>query len=128
MSVNNPLAGWFNRMHLPSDVAGATARQASAQVRSAEFKISELQNRLDSLSLTCMAMWELLRDSGNVSDDDLMAKIREVDLRDGALDGKVKAQRIAECPRCGRTMSLRHVKCMYCGEANLSQKPFDHAG
>lgn len=45
----------------------------------------------------------------------ILAKIKEIDLRDGKLDGKLTRQHI--CNGCSRPIAPRHVKCLYCGEA-----------
>jgi len=44
---------------------------------------------------------------------------------DGRMDGKVRQQEVAQCTSCGRAMSRRHVRCMYCGEENLTIGAFD---
>ena len=47
-------------------------------------------------------------------DWDLIAKIKEIDLRDGKLDGKpgVSPQ---ECPGCGKPNGPHRKACLYCG-------------
>ena len=82
---------------------------------------------MDQLSLVCSAMWELLREKNGLTEEDLMAKVREVDLRDGVADGKVTKQ-VLKCVKCGRTMSPRHKKCLYCGAEKLNPQAFDAAG
>jgi ribosomal protein L32 len=67
-------------------------------------------------------MWELLRDNVGITDEQLVSKIREVDMRSGRLDGKAPEQP-AECQSCSRTVNARHVVCLYCG-AELSPHPF----
>jgi len=57
-----------------------------------------------------------------VSDDELVQRITESDLSDGQLDGKVRRPP-ATCGGCGRTVSPRFPKCMYCG-ATLERNPF----
>ena len=69
-------------------------------------------------------MWELLRDRSNLSEEALLEKVREVDLRDGALDGKVTVPP-QKCPQCGRTVSRRHRRCIYCGAEGLMDTAFD---
>ena len=85
-----------------------------------------LDERVDKLVLACMAMWELLKDRTELTEEDLMAKVQEVDLRDGQADGKV-SKTVAKCPKCGRTMSPRHKKCLYCGASKLKVGAFDAA-
>jgi len=42
-----------------------------------------------------------------------LAKIEEIDLRDGKLDGKLHL--INECTQCKRKSAPRHNNCLYCG-------------
>ena len=98
---------------------GVIARDAQRQ---AEFH----EDRLNRLTLICQALWELLRDRGELTEEDLITKISEIDLRDGRADGKISKQ-IKHCPKCDRVMSPRHQKCMYCGAINLQITPFDAA-
>jgi len=124
MSIGLGGVYWFAAAEAASE-ASSSAKSASRHARNASSKIKELEDRLEGLTLTCMAMWELIRDSGQFNEEDLMEKITEIDLRDGTLDGKLKTKRVSQCHKCGRKMSLRHTKCMYCGSTNLAQKPFD---
>ncbi|ROQ21764.1 hypothetical protein EDC38_2392 [Marinimicrobium koreense] len=79
-------------------------------------EISVLQDHVDHLSLVCQAMCELMENVG-FSKEMVIAKIQEIDLRDGQLDGKyVKSH---NCPKCSRSLAQRHIKCLYCGEPVL---------
>lgn len=102
----------------------AAAARAGAQARSAQDAAMEMQERLDKLTLITMAMWELLRDRAKMSEADLLAKVQELDLRDGVPDGKITAV-VNKCPHCNRTMSPRHQKCLYCGHEKLVSSAFD---
>ena len=42
-----------------------------------------IEDRLDKLLLVTRAMWELIRDQTSLTEEDLLAKVREIDLRDG---------------------------------------------
>jgi hypothetical protein len=77
-------------------------------------------DKLERLTLVCAAMWELLRDRSSIPDEDLLAKIREIDLRDGVLDGQRSLDPLG-CPRCGRANNRRRQTCLYC-EADLGPK------
>ncbi len=103
-----------------TDAAVSAARSAS-RAEAAEREVEHLNDRLDKLTLVCMAMWSLLREAG-----DLTQRVKEIDLRDGVPDGKV-TRRIARCPKCNRVMSPRHKKCLYCGSPRLDVTAFDQA-
>jgi hypothetical protein len=112
--------------HFRDDGVGATRAAASAKsaARQAQDAASDLEERLDKLSLICMAMWELIRQKTDLGETDLLAKVQELDLRDGAPDGKL-TRRVAKCPHCDRTMSPRHQKCLYCGYEKLVGSVFE---
>jgi hypothetical protein len=74
-----------------------------------------LEARVDALELACTAMWTLLKSRSGFTDEELAVAIRDVDLRDGKLDGK-KASEPAVCQRCGRPMLTRsRTRCLWCG-------------
>ena len=57
-------------------------------------------------------MCELMEEVG--FDKKMLAdKIREIDLRDGQLDGKLAIA--VDCEGCGRALADRHIQCLYCG-------------
>ena len=83
----------------------------------------ELERKLDKLSLINMAMWSILEERLGVTEKDLGDRMRELDLRDGKLDGRAATQGRV-CPSCQRMMSLRHRKCLYCGEPDFDGGAF----
>lgn len=97
-----------------------------SESQSVERRLAELESRLDSLTLASMAMWRLIQQKHGITDEEFSAMVREVDLSDGRLDGRV-APEAKSCSSCGRAMSTRHVKCLYCGGDNLQTKPFEGA-
>lgn len=105
---------------------------AEAEQRAREPKFEKLQTRTDvtfledaveRLALMNRAMWELLSERVGVDDRELLEKIREVDLRDGREDDRIRPAPRA-CPECGRTLSRRHLRCLYCGAADPDGDPF----
>jgi len=96
------------------------ARQAANQAEDAASRIgndiAELERVVESLTLTCQAMWELLREQTHITDEMLLARMQEVDLRDGRRDGKV-SNAASVCPGCSRPNKARREVCLYCGAA-----------
>ena len=94
--------------------ATATADQAQAKSYDLERRIKQLEAEVDSLTLILMAMWELFGKSNGLFMKDLEAKMQEIDLRDGKLDGKASAgPRV--CGECNRPLADRRRVCVYCG-------------
>jgi ribosomal protein S14 len=83
-----------------------------------------LEERLDRLSLICRAMWSILKEATEMTEQDLDERVKQIDLADGMLDGKV-ARVAAQCEKCGRVMSRRHNRCLWCGEERLVDTIFD---
>jgi hypothetical protein len=83
-----------------------------------------LEDRLDRLALICMAMWTLLQSETSLTEEDLLARVREIDLMDGSDDGRI-TRKVARCSRCDRPMSSRHTRCIYCGSEQLTASVFD---
>ncbi|AQQ09827.1 hypothetical protein L21SP3_01646 [Sedimentisphaera cyanobacteriorum] len=94
------------------------------KTRSNQSRINELEDQLDRLILVNRALWELLSEKTNLTDDELFSKAAEIDMRDGELDGKLRKE-LKKCASCGRTLNPRHQKCMYCGSENLKNDAFD---
>ncbi|MDB6077185.1 MAG: hypothetical protein JWO82_932 [Akkermansiaceae bacterium] len=72
------------------------------------------QDQVDRLTLACQAMWEIIRDRIGVTEQELQAKITEIDARDGAIDGKIGYE-VVDCPECGQKTSTRRSRCVFCG-------------
>ena len=49
----------------------------------------------------------------NLRDDEILSKVAEIDLRDGALDDQINNGPI-HCPSCGRRTGRRYRHCIYC--------------
>ena len=54
-----------------------------------------------------------------VSEEKIVAKMQEIDLRDGVQDGKMGAG-IVTCEHCGQKYKASHRQCMYCGISNAN--------
>ena len=88
-----------------------------------QFKI-DYADKIDRLVLIYRSMWELIRASNNLSEDDLLKKVTEIDLSDGTIDGKIITPP-KKCSSCNRVMSKRHRRCIYCGAEERLDSAFD---
>ena len=93
---------------------------SARQARRGMEETSQMQRSLDALCLTSAAMWELLSERLGVSDDELLAKVQEIDLRDGiqeqvvmALPSKPLCDEKCKglCPMCGADRNQRDCGC-----------------
>ena len=106
--------------------ASDQAARGESEAKQAAREVRELQARVDALTLACTTMWSLMQTKLGMTDQEFGARLREIDLRDGKLDGRI-APEVKACPRCKRTMSNRHSRCLYCGDDHLQRKPFEGA-
>lgn len=86
-------------------------------------RVSALEARFEKLLMVCQAQWALLEETSALSEDELLDKLREIDLSDGLLDGKVRVP-VIECGSCGRKVGQRHERCLYCGAEREDDHPF----
>ncbi len=91
-----------------SAAAKAKASQAAERVR-------VLEANLVKVLMINEALWEIIRDKHDLTEEDLNDKLYQIDMRDGDLDGD-NQPRVRPCPACGRNVSPRHPACIYCGQ------------
>lgn len=97
---------------------------ATSQAERARLEANELSQRVERLQLACQAMWELIRDSTPVTEQDLEAKILEVDTRDGKVDGKLSTHSLT-CHACGKPTNSKRDRCVICGAFLRRQHKFE---
>ena len=113
---------WELHQHFKINSAAREADRAYYKARTAREEVLELRARCNKTLLICEALWTFIRDEMGVTEEDLLERIRKIDLQDGTEDGKVRRPPEA-CPRCGRPVTRRHPYCLYCG-APVVQDPF----
>jgi hypothetical protein len=86
--------------------------------------VLELEERISRLALICRAMFELMQQSApGLTEQQLSAKVVEIDLRDGTADGRMtpKGKR---CPKCDAMMSPKFGRCLFCGHKDAEAVSF----
>jgi hypothetical protein len=104
--------------------AEISAHHSENAVSSLSREMALAMERLDKLILLNMAMWSLIQEKTSLTEEDLLNRAQEIDLRDGVPDGKV-TRTVKECANCGRMISKRHNKCMFCGCDVLKDTVFE---
>jgi uncharacterized OB-fold protein len=74
--------------------------------------------------LIARALWETIAEEKGLTDEYIINKVNEIDLRDGRADGKMQTA-IRQCPSCGRNLFVGHRKCLYCGAEDVGGNPFE---
>ena len=80
-----------------------------------------LHDKVERMALVNAAMWSLISEKLGITPEELIAKIREVDLIDGRPDGKISST-AKTCPKCSRIMNSTTGNCLYC---NYTPPPAD---
>jgi hypothetical protein len=105
-------------------IANLKARQNSASseleraAAQGEVLENQLTDRFERVVLVTEAMWELLSERLGLTMDDLVARVRDVDARDGSIDGKRGATAgtpLLHCPACHAAVPLGKTSCQFCG-------------
>ncbi len=94
--------------------AESSANRAASKAEAVHERLASQERRLERLALHCQAMWEMLRERAQFTDEEFVNKLLEVDLRDGRTDGRMAA-RIADCPNCRQKTNSRRSTCVICG-------------
>ncbi|MFW6059490.1 MAG: hypothetical protein ACODAQ_04880, partial [Phycisphaeraceae bacterium] len=103
------LPGGYGGGGMRDSYASSQASSAASQAGEASRNVSHLEDRLERLNLICMAMWSLIQDKTNLTEQDLMQRVKVLDQVDGEADGKT-TRSVQKCHKCDRTMSPRHQK------------------
>ncbi len=82
-------------------------------------EVQRLDSKIDGLALICQALLEILQEKAELSDKEIVEKIKEIDLRDGREDGKLTGK-MSSCSKCKRPAHSRQRTCMYCGTAIIA--------
>ncbi len=88
-------------------------------------RLREMEDRVNRLSMICCAMWTVVSAHTNVGDEELVRLVQELDLVDGVEDGRARVPEVRDCPQCHRPVSIRHLRCLYCGADPGPGGPFD---
>ena len=104
-----------------ADVAAITA--AAKKAMDARSEVQVLRAAIDKLILVDRALWEIIAESQGLTEEYLLNKVNEIDLRDGVLDGKMRTP-VRKCASCGRILQQGYTKCIYCGTKDECVDPF----
>jgi hypothetical protein len=86
-------------------------------------ELDALRNDVERLMMITEALWTMLAEQYGYTEEELVRRIHDIDLRDGRLDGKVASAGPSKCPHCGRVLEKSRPYCIYCGKPVL-QDPF----
>jgi len=108
--------GWALSQMAKGPDESMMSQDASLKANSALNQLEGMKSDIERLLMITEALWIILKEEHGYTDDMLVQKVNEVDLKDGKLDGKVAAKGPAECPKCHRKVLSRSNQCLFCGE------------
>ena len=121
------LAAWAASEQVRSRSAETAAHNARDVAHESAMDAEKARRNVERLYMVVQAMWELLQDKVGLTDADLEAKVREIDMRDGQLDGRDATQTALQtCRNCGRALLSGLAHCSWCG-AQADGGAFHHA-
>ncbi len=78
--------------------------------------IEELKANIDRLMMITEALWDILREKYDYSEEELVKRVYEIDARDGVIDGRKRPTPSRNCPHCNRKLAKKRPRCIYCGQ------------
>ena len=86
--------------------------QSGSELVELQATVRQLQARVDRHSLVIQVLKEMLLSQGGFSEDGFLERL-----------GRAVAQKADDktCRKCGKAMSAKHNRCMYCGEQRPSE-------
>ena len=106
--------------------AKSAANSAKSAAVDAKAQVREFQRQLDKSMMLVEALWTLCQEAHGWTDQQLVDRVTDIDLRDGKLDGKV-SRSARPCPECERIIAADRSQCMWCGsrDEQLFGEPID---
>ena len=108
-----------------AQVAARAADAAAIKATDARSDVQVLRAAVDKLILVDRALWEIIAETHGLTEEYLLNKVNEIDMRDGALDGKMR-EPIRKCSSCGKVLQQGRTKCIYCGTKDEGANPFQN--
>lgn len=99
-----------------SDTSMAAA-SAQTKAERAREQVDLMARDVERLLMITEALWAILKEQHGYTDEELVRRVHDIDMRDGKLDGRVAAGPTPLCPRCKRTLERQRPYCIYCGQA-----------
>ncbi len=102
----------------------AQQEDSHSSLRSASGDINELARHVRKLALVNQALYELLKESTGITDEDLRHRIETIDRRDGTSNGRIDAAPL-KCPKCAASVRAGALSCHSCGAMVAPKYPFE---
>jgi len=112
-----------SRIRKNSDRVRFAEETGDQRHRRSRDEMDHLHERLDKLLLVTEALWELLAQHTDLTDEDLRARMKDLDALDGSTDGRRQVS-ASDCS-CGAKVNAKAPRCVFCGAPPPARSPFD---
>jgi len=112
---------WELRQNRKIRQAEASGAHGAAMANMVGQSLDQLAKRVDRLALTCRALWSLLSEQTELTEEDLIKRVEQIAAEDAAEEDQTTG---APCPKCSRPLP-RNGRCLYCGGAMETDSAFD---
>lgn len=100
-----------------ADAARSAARSHETDIRQLDGTVDRLERQVERLTLANLALAQVLRDRLGVKQEEIEAVVRDLDLSDGKLDGRLERPvQVKRCEACDRVNGPQRHSCLYCGK------------
>lgn len=89
-----------------------------------QVKLEKLTEKYDRLYTLSRATWELVRESTELEEEDLIQRVITLEAQKN-IATKPKASPCPDCDRPLQRIEGKHNKCIYCGYIQEFTSPFD---
>ena len=104
--------------------ARMSASEARTTAREAKSDVEQLRFDVERLMLITEALWSIVKERTECTDEDLVRRIADIDLEDGKLDGRKSKTPPRPCPHCQRILAKHRHVCLFCGKP-VEVQPFE---
>lgn len=99
------------------------AEFAAAKAEGMAARVERLERAVARLTHLNRAIWEILSEAVNLSEQDLKDRLKQVAAEQAEASRAGKAA--PPCPKCGRPLERGRNMCMYCGAIHDAGSVFD---
>ncbi len=116
---------YLHRMNMKADtfVARTVTDEVVTVNTRTHRELDGVDTRVDRLSLLCEALWRLVQEETDLTEEDLVRKVAEVDDEDGTRN--FRRQRVASPCECGAKIPPARLTCQFCGAPAMARSIFD---
>src|SRR5437660_1131187 len=94
------------------------AKQDQREVADLRESLRQLERRLEKQSLVVRALFELLSEKCELTQEELLERVLEVKQQKTTSPPRT-------CGKCGQVMGPRETRCIYCGEKRQVESAFE---